>query len=189
MTRAPILEIPTLETERLILRGFGPQDVEPFVSFYATEDSRFVGGPCERALAWRRFASYAGGWLLRGYGKYALEEKASGNFVGLVGPWYPEGWPEPEIAWTVIPEFQGRGFAKEAAIRALRHVYEDLGWKRAVSCVNAENKPSIRLAESLGATLEGETEIRPYGPALLYRHQSPAEFLAYSSSNKLRGVA
>jgi RimJ/RimL family protein N-acetyltransferase len=78
----------------------------------------------------------------------------------------------------LLPEFQGKGLAKEAALVALRFAYEVLGWTTAVSCMDAANKPSIRLAEALGAVCEGRTEIRPYGEALLYRHRPPAELLA-----------
>ncbi len=169
--------IPVLETERLILRGIEQRDLEPFAAFYSTDASHFVGGPIETALAWRKLAAYAGGWVLRGFGQFALEEKATGKFVGIVGPYHPEGWPEPEIAWTVVTEFQGKGYAREAALRSLRFAYEDLGWQTACSCMEADNKPSIGVAESLGAICEGKTEIRPFGPALLYRHRSPAELL------------
>lgn len=179
--------VPTLETERLVLRGIGQQDFEPFAKFYGTDASKFIGGPCEPAAAWRRLSAYAGGWVMRGYGKFALEEKASGRFVGLVGPWYPEGWPEPEISWTIMPWFQRRGFATEAAIRSLRFAYEELGWQTAVSCIDAKNTPSIGLAERLGAKLEGTTDLRPFGPALVYRHRPPAAFL--SGSEIERGAA
>jgi len=172
--------VPVIETERLILRGIGPADFEPFAAFMATDGSHYIGGPSGPEEAWRRLAGYAGSWALRGYGKFAVEDKASGKFAGLVGPWFPVGWPEPEIAWTMMPEFQGRGLAKEAALAALRYAYANLGWNTAVSCMDPENTPSIRLAESLGAICEGTTEIRPYGGALLYRHLPPAELLAKS---------
>ncbi len=169
--------VPTLETDRLILRGVKSSDFEPFADFFASKASRFIGGPLDRVSVWRALSGYAGSWFMRGYGEFALEEKVSGKFAGLVGPWFPEGWPEPEIAWTIIPEFQGKGFAKEAALRSLRFAYQDLGWKTACSCIDADNTPSIKLAESLGAICEGETEIQPHGPALLYRHRPPSDFL------------
>ncbi len=178
--------VPTLETEHLVLRGLCQDDFEAFAEFYGSEASGFVGGPIDHPLAWRKLAGYAGGWVLRGFGQFAVEEKASGKFAGLVGPWFPEGWPEPEIAWTVFPEFQSRGIALEAARRALQFAYEFLGWKTAVSCMDPANKPSIALAKRMGATLEGETEIKPYGRALLYRHMVPAQFL---QQLKREGVA
>src|SRR5690606_18513350 len=57
---------------------------------------------------------YPGHWALRGYGPWALERKDTGAFVGLCGPWYPEGWIEPEITWALMPGHHGLGFATEA---------------------------------------------------------------------------
>ncbi len=114
-----------------------------------------------------------------------LQDKASGKFAGLVGPWFPVGWPEPEIAWTMMPEFQGKGLAKEAAVAALRFAYREprLGNRCFLHRCHGTT-PSVRLAESLGATREGKTVLPPLGEALLYRHLSPADFLAKTS----RGV-
>ena len=117
-------------------------------AFYATDASRFVGGPLDAATAWRSVAASIGAWTLRGFGEFAVEEKASGDFVGLVGPWFPEGWPEAEIAWIIVPEFQRRGYGAEAARRALGYAYDELGWETAISCIDEENIASIRLAES-----------------------------------------
>lgn len=178
--------IPVLETERLVLRGLQASDFEPFAAFLATDAARFVGGPCNPVDAWRRMSAYAGSWALRSFGKFAVEEKATGKFAGVVGPWFPEGWPEPEIAWTLLSEFQGKGLAAEAATRALRFAYDTLGWTTAVSCMDPLNQPSIALAERLGATLEGPTEIKPYGEALLYRHRGPE---AFGSGNSITGGA
>jgi RimJ/RimL family protein N-acetyltransferase len=169
---------PRLETERLAMRGFAPGDVESFAGFYASEASRFVGGPEDRVATWKRIAAYAGSWMLRGYGKFVVEEKASGRTVGIVGPNYPEGWPEPEIGWTVLPEFQGRGYAGEAAKRALAFAYDQLGWTTAMSAIFPGNERSFKLAERLGAQHEGAKEVKPYGLLEVYRHLPPAEFRA-----------
>jgi RimJ/RimL family protein N-acetyltransferase len=173
--------IPTLETERLILRGFGPDDFESFAAFYGSEAARFVGGPEERFATWRRIASYAGCWALRGYGKFVVEEKASGSAIGIVGPWYPEGWPEPEIGWTVLPAFTGRGYATEAAARSLAFAYDELGWTTAMSAIFPGNERSFRLAERLGARHDGSFEFKPYGALEIYRHLPAAEFRARSA--------
>lgn len=168
--------IPRLETGRLVLRPFAPGDVESFADFYASEASRFVGGPEDRVSTWRRLASYAGCWMLRGYGKFVVEDKSTGRPIGIVGPTYPEGWPEPEIGWTILPEFQGRGYAREAAQRAIAFAYGELGWATAISAIFPGNQQSFRLAERLGARHEGSAEIRPYGALEIYRHLPPREF-------------
>ncbi len=168
--------IPRLETERLVLRGFAPGDVERFVGFYASDAARFVGGPEDGVKTWHRIAAYAGCWALRGYGKFVVEEKASGEAIGIVGPTYPEGWPEPEIGYTILPAYHGRGYATEAAARSLAYAYDELGWTTAMSAIFPGNERSFRLSERLGARREGAVEIKPYGMLEIYRHLPPEEF-------------
>jgi ribosomal-protein-alanine N-acetyltransferase len=169
--------IPTLESTRLVLRAFRQTDFEAMAGFFADPVSAFYGGPCGREEAWRKFAVYSGHWLLRGYGPWALEEKASGAFVGLSGMWYPEGWAEPEITWALVPGQHGKGYATEAARRALRAAYEDFGWATAVSVVSVHNTASQAVAERMGARHEADITYR-HGPAKLYRHVSLAALAA-----------
>lgn len=152
---------PELHSDRLLLREFRSTDFEPFAAFFASEASRFVGGPCSRNDAWRRMAMYAGHRVLRGYGIWALEERATGATVGQCGLWCPEGWPEPEIHWALFPAYQGRGYATEAARRVRDHARDDLGFTRLVSCIEAANKPSVKVALRLGARREGQAEVPP----------------------------
>ena len=163
------MHIPILEADRLLLREFRGDDFEPMAGFYADPISQFYGGPCGREEAWRKFAIFPGHWSLRGYGPWALEEKATGRFVGLSGLWFPEGWPEPEITWALLPAHHGKGYATEAALRALRSAYEDFNWPTAVSVVADPNTASARVAERLGATADGTVENR-YGTATVFRH-------------------
>jgi RimJ/RimL family protein N-acetyltransferase len=118
-------------------------------------------------------AAFAGQWILRGYGSWAVEEKASGRFVGYTGLWYPEGWPEPEIHWGLMQPFHGRGYATEAARRARDFAYRELRWRTAVSCIGPENVASRRVALRLGATLERSIELRGM-KAGVYRHPGPS---------------
>jgi RimJ/RimL family protein N-acetyltransferase len=164
--------IPTLESERLVLRAFTPGDFEPMAAFFADPVSASYGGPCNREEAWRKFAVYSGHWALRGYGPWALQEKSSGQFVGLSGLWYPEGWIEPEITWALVPGYHGKGYATEGAQRALQAAYELFGWTTAVSVVSVHNTASQAVALRLGATLERDVTYR-HGSAYLYRHVSP----------------
>jgi len=164
--------IPTLETERLVMRGWRESDFEPFAAIYTDpEQARFIGGVHTRDDAWRRMAAYLGHWVLRGFGHWVLEDKASGGFVGWSGLWCPEGFPEREISWTLMPVMRGRGLAQEAARRARAYAYETLGWDSAISLINRDNAASIRVAERLGATFESVTRFRGSDCAI-YRHPS-----------------
>ena len=172
------LIIPQLETERLILRAPKAQDFEPESVFYASEDARFLGGPKAPHETWRTLAMMVGHWLMRGYGFWALEDRASGAYLGRVGLWYPMGWMGQEIAWTLMPYAQGRGFATEAAIAARTHAYEVLGWETAISQISTDNHASKAVARRLGASFESSYDDADFGTMEVWRHLSPADLAA-----------
>ena len=165
--------IPTLKTERLILRGWRAEDIEPFAELSADADlMRFVGGRMDRIDAWRRMAAYAGHWQLRGYGPFALEDRETGRFVGYSGVFDPAGWPEREINWGLTRPYLGRGLITEAAARVRAYAYETLGFDTIASCIAFENTASIAVATRLGATLDRRVELRGR-PAGVFRHLPP----------------
>lgn len=172
------MSIPVLETDRLILREPRESDFEPYARFFADEQSRPIGGPVPRDVAWRKLATMAGHWVLRGYGMWALEEKSTGDFVGLSGPWNPEGWSEPEIGWSLMLGKTGKGYATEAARKARNFAYTTLGWQTAISLIAETNEASKRVATRMGATFE-EIRTIPYQGATLtaeiYRHPGPQD--------------
>jgi RimJ/RimL family protein N-acetyltransferase len=153
----------TLTTDRLLLRPFRHEDIDAYAAFCADpEVMRFLGdgGTLARDDAWRQMAMLAGHWTLRGYGMWVLEERASGSFVGRAGLHYPDGWPEPEIGWALARPFWGRGLAYEAGRAAMDYAFMQLGWKRAISLIDAANTRSIRLAERLGERHERDVTVR-----------------------------
>ncbi|MDX1404353.1 MAG: GNAT family N-acetyltransferase [Woeseiaceae bacterium] len=144
-----------IETERLILRDIDPQrDFENWAKTLADERTvRFLDGKVlDRALAWRNMAAIIGHWEIRGYGFFSVEEKATGEWVGRVGPWYPEGWPEPEIGWTIMREHWGKGYATEAARASIEFAFNELGWEKVIHVILAGNDRSIAVAKKLGST-------------------------------------
>lgn len=168
--------IPILQSERLTLGALTPAHAEAFIAFCATEHSRFLGGPAERADAWEGAALAAGQWFLRGYGYFWASETATGALVGRVGITHPDHWPEAELAWTIYPAFQGRGFATEAARHVRDWALRDRGLGPLVSLIHRDNLPSIRVAEKLGARLERPHPNKEGKPVFVWRH--PVEKLA-----------
>jgi RimJ/RimL family protein N-acetyltransferase len=154
--------MPTLETERLILRMFRQDDLDAYAAITAdVEVMRYLGDgkPLGRVDTWRQMAMILGHWQLRGYGLLALEEKATGALVGRAGFFEPEGWPGFELGWMLRRVSWGRGFATEAARRLLDHAFTDMKRERVISLIRAANAPSIRVAERLGERLDGHAEI------------------------------
>lgn len=147
---------PTLETARLILRPPVQDDFEAWAVFAADEEaSRFIGGHQPRGGAWRGMATLAGSWALLGFGMFSVIEKASGRWVGRLGPWMPEGWPGTEVGWGLDRSTWGKGYATEGAAAAIDWAIEHLGWTDIIHCIDPENTPSQKVAQRLGAVNRG----------------------------------
>lgn len=166
------LPIPVLETDRLILRAPEPQDFAAVCAFSADADRmRFLGGiVTDEDLVWRSFTSTIGHWMWRGYGMWAVAEKASGASVGRVGVINHLKWDEPEIGWHIFSGFEGKGYAHEAALVARQYAADTWGLDRLISYIDPENARSRALAERLGATVEREKPEFYGAPILVYRH-------------------
>jgi RimJ/RimL family protein N-acetyltransferase len=150
-----------LETERLRLRMWRAEDFDEYARICADpEVMRYLGGQTfSRLEAWRHMAMLVGHWQLRGYGHWAVEEKASGRFIGRLGLFNPEDWPGFEIGWTLARASWGRGYATEGARRALAYAFDEMAREHVISLIHPDNKASIRVAERIGETHEGETEL------------------------------
>jgi len=146
-----------LETERLILRPIdGAKDFPFWADMMADADSvRYLWNntPCDDNAAWQNMAMNIGHWQVRGYGFFSVILKETGEWVGRIGPYYPHGWPAPEIGWAVHPQHTRRGYAYEAAKACLPFVFGTLGWERVTHVIVDGNIPSIALAEKLGSKL------------------------------------
>ncbi len=160
-----------LETDRLKLRMWRESDfdeyaamsADPLVMQYLTP-----GRVATRADAWRAMAFFMGHWQMRGYGHWAVEEKASGRMIGRIGFLNPEGWPGFEIGWTLARHAWGKGYATEGARSALRYAFDVLDRPHVISLIHPENTPSMRVAERIGEKREGrarvnDTDVLVYG--------------------------
>jgi RimJ/RimL family protein N-acetyltransferase len=167
------ITIPTLETERLILRAPCDADFAPFAAFYASERAKFVGGPLTAEGAWRMLAMEIGHWQLAGFGRWIVRHREAGAAVGLVGLFNPEGWPEREIGWDLFNGFEGQGYATEAALAARSYAYDVLGWTTLISLVKPDNIASARVAARMGATYESDFTHERHGLMQVWRHPAP----------------
>jgi len=146
--------IPTLETDRLILRAPTEDDFPVYAAFFADADAaHFYGGPMRADQAWRQLALDLGHWQLRGYGRWAVEERASGTMVGGCGLWWADGWPRSELTWWLAPAARGKGYASEASRAAIAFGYDTLNWDLVETHMDDANDPARRLALRLGGTV------------------------------------
>jgi RimJ/RimL family protein N-acetyltransferase len=154
--------VPTLETDRLLMRGWREDDFEPYAALMADpEVARYLEGrPYDRWESWRSMALHVGHWVLRGHGFWVVELRDTGEFVGRVGLWRPEGWPGLEVGWTLARAHWGSGYATEAGAAALWHAFQSMCAERVLSIIHPENEPSKRVAERLGLAFDHRMVLR-----------------------------
>lgn len=152
----------TLWTDRLRLTPLAPEDEAAHAALMAHPDYAATmapdGVPQSRGEAWRAFAMMLGHWTIRGYGFFSVFERVSGEWVGRVGPWRPEGWPGLECGWSITPAHWGKGYAGEAAIAATRWIFaEQPMLPRIISLIAPTNLKSQAVARKMGEAKSGET--------------------------------
>ena len=113
----------------------------------------------DRMEAWRHLAMIVGHWHLRGFGMWGVFERDSGRLVGRVGFHQPDGWPDFELGWTMGRASWGQGYAPEAARACLDYAFDVMKRDHVISLIDPNNVASIRVAEKIGETVEGETEV------------------------------
>lgn len=168
--------IPVVETERLRLRAHRADDHAPCLAIWSDpEVVRYIGG---RAFTseevWKRLLQYHGLWSLLGYGYWAVEEKATGRYLGDIGFADFRRELEPslhgmlEFGWVLAPHAHGKGYASEAVAAATAWASEYFPQLQAVCIIAPENAPSIRVAEKAGFVKWADSTYHG-APTVVYR--------------------
>jgi RimJ/RimL family protein N-acetyltransferase len=157
------IETFSIETERLILRPPVLEHFEGLVRLLAdpgvAKSLSASGRPRNRFESWQSFAGQVGHWQLRGFGMFNVFERGTGEFVGRVGPWHPEGWPGFEVGWSLISAYWGRGYATEAALASIDFAFTDLDQEQVMSLISPANTASVAVALRCGERRMGETSV------------------------------
>ena len=156
-----------IETERLLLRGWREEDIEPYARMCADpEVMRFIGdgSTLTPEQSEEQIGFFVRRWEERGFGLWAAEERATGVLAGFVGLNHQEDWAEgphkTEVGWRLGRQFWGRGLATEGARASVGYGLRKIGLERIISIIQPENAASRRVAEKAGLTLGGETRWR-----------------------------
>lgn len=150
--------IPTLDTVRLRLRPYRLDDFEPYAAMWAEPAVvRFIGGaPLSREAAWIRFLRQIGLWHHLGFGFFALEDKATGAFVGEAGfhdlrrTLTPSLEGTMEAGWGLVGASQGQGLAEEAMRAALAWGDRHGAGTRTTCIIHPDHAASLHVAAKLG---------------------------------------
>ena len=166
MPRPHQIEIPRVETDRLILRGFLDADLKAFTELRADpEVIRFMPGgevlaPFAREIAIGRIKRYRKEWA-RGFGVWAIEERATGAVIGYAGLEPGDGTDsahEAELMYVLARSAWGRGHGREVARACLDFAFDRLGLKRVTALTAEGNAASRRVLEAIGMRDLGRVE-------------------------------
>jgi RimJ/RimL family protein N-acetyltransferase len=168
--------IPTLKTERLILRRFQREDFSAVYALWSDpRTGRLMGmQPMSEEDCWAKFLRSFGAWQVNGFGFWAVEEKASGSFVGELGflnakRQIEPPLPVPEMGWSFSPALHGRGYATEGVAAAIRWGEGHFGRVRFSAIIAPENEPSLKLAHKFGFAEVARTTYKDHPTIVLYR--------------------
>lgn len=157
--KEPQLEVPVLETQRLRLRGYALEDFATYAAMWADpEVTRHIGDgtPKLEADSWTSLLRMAGHWQMLGYGSWAVDEKASGRFLGGIG--FNTSKRDRgdalkdllELGWMFTPSASGQGYATEALKVVLEWGRFHFGPIRVIAITAPENFASMRVAQKCG---------------------------------------
>jgi RimJ/RimL family protein N-acetyltransferase len=153
------MNVPPLETSRLVLRGSRLDDFDAYAAMWADPKvTRHLGdgAPYSEEQSWASFLRQAGHWEMLGFGSWAVEEKASRRLIGGVG--FSERKRErgdalkglPELGWMFASTMSGNGYATEALRAALEWGKVRFGAQRVIAITAPENIASMRVAQKCG---------------------------------------
>ena len=147
--------MPQIETERLRLRMFRPDDLDHLAALFSDpEVVRFVGDgqTVSREESDRALQSIIKHWQTHGFGRWAVIEKRTDTFIGFGG--LRSLFGTPEVVYHLGKKNWGKGFATELAFAALRFGFEERGFERIVAIAKPLNVASIHVMEKLGMKFE-----------------------------------
>jgi len=150
-----------IETRRLLLRRWQSKDLDAYSRLCADpEVMRYIGsGPLTREQSEEQISRFVRHWDERGFGLWAVEYRASGEFVRLT---YQDAWTEgehkTEVGWRLDRACWGKGQTTEGAVSSVHYEFEEIGLERII--IRPANVASRRVAEKAGLTFRGEASWR-----------------------------
>ena len=149
--------MPEIETSRLRLRMFTPDDLEALSLITGdAEVMKYLGtsGPRTREKTKNTIDAILRHWDQHGFGIWALDHKADRRLIGWCGLQMLEKTPEVEVAYLLARAYWNQGLATEAARASIEYCFNELKLDRVVAIARPENVGSYRVMEKLGMKYE-----------------------------------
>jgi ribosomal-protein-alanine N-acetyltransferase len=153
------MNTPTIETDRLRLRIFQADDLDPYCEriFADTDVTRYLPvsqlTPIERTR--KAIEKFQQQFIDRGFGFWAVELKSTNELIGHCGLQHLDNTPEVEIGYAIGKNYWRQGLTSEAAQATLRYAFEALQLDRVVAVAVPVNAGSTRVMEHIGMKFQG----------------------------------
>lgn len=174
-------QIPSLETDRLLLRGHCLDDFSHCAAMWGDPNvTRYIlDRPQTQEEVWSRLLRYVGHWVFVGFGYWVIVEKRTGDFIGEAGfaDYKREIEPSlkgvPEIGWVLASNAHGKGFATEA-VQAIT-AWGDTRFQIPTRCIiSPDNLASFRVAAKCGYREIQRTTYHGH-PTVMLERESPTK--------------
>jgi RimJ/RimL family protein N-acetyltransferase len=120
-----------------------------------------LGSPSRESIE-QTVARYERSWDVLGFGRFAVEDRQTAEFVGRVGLMHQAKWTASEdkieIGWAITRERWGEGLATEAARAVLADGFDRVGLPRVIGFSAPDDIASVRVMERVGMTLQGTAQ-------------------------------
>jgi RimJ/RimL family protein N-acetyltransferase len=150
-----------LRTERLLLRRWRNEDVEPLAEIYAQPEFLEHMPPLDLEGTRAQIARFEQGWARDGLSHWAAVDPTSGTLIGRIGLLRHRDWPLAELpveaGWALHRDWWGRGLATEGGRASVESWREHLDDPQLLSITLPANARSRAVMERLGFTYRGET--------------------------------
>lgn len=159
-------DLDLLETERLVLSGWGMNQVDDLVRLHGTHSvARYLtlsGEPWTQEQAREAVAHWIELFETRRLGKMRLTRKSDGAFIGRAGFGIYPPTDEPELGFALFEEHHGQGYATEAATALRDWIFRETDAPRFLGFADTRNKPSLAVLSKIGM-VKTKVEVEPNG--------------------------
>ena len=145
-----------LETNRLLLREFDISDAESFYELNLNPNViKYTGNSAFKGIdEAKAFLENYSDYQRNGFGRWAVINKSTQQFIGWCGLKYDEKLDETDIGFRFFEHFWNQGFATESAKACINYGFEKLNLKTIVGRAMKENTASIKVLEKIGLQYE-----------------------------------
>lgn len=160
-----------LQTERLLLRELNPDDAENFYKLNLNPNViKYTGNSaCKDIDEAKEFLENYQDYKLNGFGRWAVIEKSTNEFLGWCGLKYDKNLDETDIGFRFFEEHWNKGLATESAKACIDYGFENLNLKTIIGRAISENIASIKVLEKIGLKFEREFDFDKSNKGVIYR--------------------